>query len=239
MIKYSHQVVWAYGVTTVPERRATYFKESLHSLHIAGFKEPRLFVDGATSEMAKSYEQSYQLPVTARNPRVRTYGNWVLSMLELLIRNPKANRFALFQDDVLFCRNLWEYLTRTHMPEKSYLNLYSFWKNEDLCPAGHSGWYPSNQLGWGALGLVFDREGLLTLFNQKNMVERIVDPIRGYRNVDGAVSDAMKKVGYKEYVHSPSLVQHIGTVTATSKDRGPLPISKTFRGVDYDPTTLL
>ena len=37
---------WAYGITTVPSRRENLFERTLQSLAVAGFDNPRLFVDG-------------------------------------------------------------------------------------------------------------------------------------------------------------------------------------------------
>jgi hypothetical protein len=228
---------WAYGVTTVPARRDDLLPRTLTSLHAAGFDRPRLFVDGCDDP--RSWEREFQLEVTARFPRIRTYGNWVLSLAELYIREPNADRYAVFQDDFVTYRNLREYLTLTQYPERGYWNLYTFPSNQKLCPddGRHVGWYESNQLGRGAVALVFNREAVTTLLRHQHMVDRPQDSSRGWRAVDGGIVDSMRKAGWKELVHNPSLVQHTGYVSAMGNR--PHKLANSFRGEDFDARELL
>src|SRR3954465_7467772 len=86
---------WAYGITTVPERRYDLLPRTIHSLARGGFDLPRLFIDGHE----KSYHEWDTLPQTIRYPAIRTMGNWLLGLWELYIREPAADRYAIFQDD--------------------------------------------------------------------------------------------------------------------------------------------
>jgi hypothetical protein len=95
---------WAYGVTTVPSRRNDLLPETLCSLCEAGFDAPRLFVDGDNDP--KGWEREFGLETTCRYPTIRTHGNWILALSELFIREPHAERYALFQDDLITYRNL-------------------------------------------------------------------------------------------------------------------------------------
>lgn len=232
---------WAYGVTTVPKRRNTLLPRTLESLRAGGFDKPRLFVDGDKDTL--SWEAEFKLDVTARYPNIRTFGNWVLSMWELYARNPDADRYALFQDDMVTYRNLRSYLERQNYPEKAYLNLYTFPRNMRCFPAigqtgrRNQGWYMSNQRGLGAVGLVFSRTAVCTLLASLHMVLRPQDPRRGWRAVDGGVVESMKKAGWREYVHNPSLVQHTGTVS--SMGNGPHAHAENFLGEDFDALELL
>jgi hypothetical protein len=228
---------------------------TLASLREAGFDKPRLFVDGANPRMAERYESEFRLEVTARHPVIRVYGNWVLSLAELYIREPNMNRYAVFQDDFVTYRNLRGYLEKCPYPEKGYWNLYTMPSNQIVCPktAGGQeqkvGWYPSNQNGRGAVALIFSLEAVLTLLtNQtpvanlpgsavKHMVDRPMDCHRGWRSVDGGVSEAMTKAGWKEHVHNPSLVQHTGMVSAMRNK--PHKLATSFRGEEFDAATLV
>lgn len=223
---------WSYGVTTVPSRREDLLPRTLASLRAAGFDAPRLFVDGLETFRAGDYEDRFGLPVTARWPEVRLYGNWYLALLELWIREPQADRFAIFQDDLVTYRNLRGYLDRAPYPPRGYLNLYTFPRNQKLCPEGHTGFYKSDQMGKGAVGLVFDREAVLTLLSSSHMAERPLHADRGWRNIDGGVVEAMRKVCFVEYVHNPSLVQHTGQLSTY----GGMPhaLAESFRGETYD-----
>lgn len=226
-------VKWAYGVTTVPSRRDDLLPRTLISLREAGFDNPRLFVDGC--DEPHSWKREFGLEVTNRYPKIRTFGNWILGLAELYIREPSFDRYALFQDDLVTYKNLRAYLESLPFPERTYWNLYTFPSNQKLCPDGgkHEGWYKSNQLGRGAVALVFSREGVKTLLQARtNIIDRPEDVHRGHRAVDGGVVEAMRKAGYTELVHNPSLVQHTGD--HSSMGNRPHKKANSFRGEAYD-----
>jgi len=241
-------MTWCYGVTTVRERLIDgTLQKTLASLDAAGFTGPKLFVDGDCSDFA-------HLPhgLTCRGEPVKPYGNWLLAILELYIRNPHADRYAMFQDDIIVCRGLKEYLERAPYPDKGYLNLFTSPDNRIELIArtrndtqrSHQGFYPSNQKGRGALALVFSREALVTLLTQWKTYARIQNRDtegemlpRGERQVDGGIVDAMKAAGYAEFVHNPSLVQHVGEQSTIGHNWQPK--STNFPGEDWDCRTLL
>lgn len=224
---------WAYGVTTVPDRGSNLFPRTLESLAAAGFDRPRLFVDNC--EFPNEYDK-YGLETTTRWPRIRTYGNWILSLAELYIRNATADRYAIFQDDFVTVKGLRAYLEVSPYPTRGYLNLYTFPANQDLAPKNKLGWYPSNQGGLGAVALVFDRETVTKLLASQTLVDRPQDAKKGHASVDGAVINVLKKLGWTEYVHNPSLVQHTGLLSSMGNRRHPL--APSFPGEDFDATTL-
>lgn len=225
---------WAYGITTVPSRLKDLFPRTLKSLQLAGFDYPHIFVDGEPEDyslLGTSY--------TVRIPNVRTAGNWVLSLYELYIRNPDADRFAIFQDDFVTSLNLRMYLDCCNYPERGYWNLYTFPCNQRLCPEerAYQGWYPSDQYGKGAVALVFNREAVCTLLSQRLFVDRHQDVNRGHKAIDGGIVDTFASIGWKEYVHSPSLVQHIGSVSSMGNKRHPT--AENFPGENFDLMTLV
>ncbi len=246
---------WQVGLTTVPSRRSDLLPRTLASLKAAGFPSPRLFVDGCND--GPGWEREFGLGVTTRFPKLNVYGNWVLGLAELLVREPHADRYAMFQDDLVTCRGLREYLEGCEMPARGYLNLYTYAKNAAAIPAGHQGWHPAAERGKGALGLVFTREAVLALLTHQDaaahIVERPLHPTRGWRAVDGGVVDALRKAGWREFVHAPSLLQHVGQLSAMDKRRsstgrgeghptydwGDRGSSPTFPGEDFDATSLL
>lgn len=229
---------WVYGVTTVPSRLDTTLPYTLKTLREAGFDQPRLFIDGA--ENNASY-QRLGLETTCRYPAVRTAHNWVLSLHELYLREPDANRFALFQDDLVICRNARKYLDTYPYGihnESIYWNLYNFPCNEELKPPDiNYGFYPSNQLGKGALALVFDRPTVIKLLSSEYLNGRPQDLNKGWQSIDGGIVISLTNIGYKEQVHYPSLVQHIGKISTMG--HGEYPLSKTFPGESFDCMELL
>lgn len=220
---------WSYGITTVMKRKCDLLPRTLDSLRAAGFDKPRLFVDGLYDPDEYA---DFELPVTCRHPLVRTVANWLLSAGELYLRDPWADRYAVFQDDFICCRGLRSYLDRCGYPDKGYLNLYTFPSNQSLAPTGRIGWYESNQLGRGAVALVFNNEAMRMLLSHTHMIEKPRDAARGWRSLDGAIIESMRASGWKEYVHNPSLIQHTGLLSSMGNRQHPLAVS--FPGESYN-----
>lgn len=236
---------WAVGVTTVPERRETLLPRTLASLEAAGFDhcDVRLFVDGGAT-----FPSGFTgVKMSSRFPRLHCAGNWLLALAELWLRDPLADRWAVFQDDLVACRNLRAYLEACPFPERGYLNLYTFASNQARAPKTPDGrgslvgWYPSNQLGRGAVGLVFDRAGVVTLLSSRHVWARNYPdpkaPERRTKAIDGGIVTAMQAAGWAEWVHNPSLLQHTGDVSTV----GNLPhaTAPSFRGEGYDAMELV
>ena len=162
----------------------------------------------------------------------------MLSLYELYIRNPLADRYAMFQDDFVTYRGLREYLEHCEYPEKGYLNCYTFPRNQKRAPKdGATGWYLSDQLGKGAVALVFSHDAMQVLLTAHHMWSRPQSVKRGHRAIDGGIVDSFKKAGWREYVHNPSLVQHTGITSTMGNRRHQLATS--FRGEEFDARDLL
>jgi hypothetical protein len=234
-------VKWAYAVMTCRQRLTDLLPLTLASLKQGGFDAPRLCVDGVTHAEAAALEQRLSLPVSARNPALHIAHNWTLTLVELYLRQPDADRFAVLQDDFVCVRNLRQYLEQTPFPEKGYWNCHTFAENQTHCPPGHRGFYRSNQRGRGALALVFDRAAVVALFTSPHFVTRPQDLHRGWRSIDGGIVTALVKAGWSEYVHAPSLTQHIGRQSTSAKQNVPKELDGTlpphvWRGEDQAPT---
>lgn len=237
-----HEKKWAYGVTTVPQRRDNLLPRTLASLAKAGFDKPRLFVDPPIGPYQPTvilgmYEQ-FGLQITARCPTIRPYGNWILALWELYIRQPTADRYAIFQDDFVTYPSLRQYLDQSSYADNGYWNLNTFPINQRIANTNnHKGWYLSNQLGKSAVALVFDPKSLIDLLTSRHMLERCQNLKRGWRAVDGAVVTSLKRIDRKEYVHNPSLVRHTGDVSSMGGRKHPL--DESFRGEDFDALELI
>jgi hypothetical protein len=230
---------WMYAVTTVASRRDSTLPETLLSLRQAGFDTPILFVDGPENEMF----WRFGLEIVNRSTNLRSFANWHLTLLELYSRNPWANFYAIFQDDFVCCPNLKEYLTKCQYPEKGYLNLLTFMENEVIVSGNeHLGWHEATkgrsgrQKGRGAVALVFDHQAVEALLSNGYLVTRTRDSARGHKAIDGAVVECMNNAGWTEYVHNPSLIQHIGIESSMGNKRHP--VAHSF-DKNFDPLTLL
>ncbi len=233
-------VTWAYGVTTVAQREEL-LAETLKSLARGGFSEPQLFIERGLGP----------------------FGTWWLALTELWIRNPEADRFAIFQDDVSCVTNLRQYLDGVSHPGMGYWNLFTTRENEKvirgrvpgrfyeaaLAPTDPPNPNSTQQTGRGALGLVFPRRAVVELLMSRHLVERPMDGPAGRRAIDGCVVTALNKAGFREYVHAPSLLQHTGDMASTiswqveeqlramgaRRER----IAKSFPGEGFDATSWL
>jgi len=231
-----HKFIWAYGITTVPSRKDNLLKTTIESLKLAGWGEPWLFIDGENYNQAESWKESFPeiSGLTIHQPKLNAYGNWITSLWELYIRNPHAQYYAIFQDDFVAYRNLRTYLESLEYPINGYWNLLTFPQNQNKIPKDMIGWFKSNQQGLGAVALVFNKKMVLTLLASEHMVGRPCgDAHRAVKSIDGGVVTALsQKAGYIEYVHNPSLVQHIGKVSALGNAQHPK--APSFRGEEYD-----
>jgi hypothetical protein len=231
---------WAVGVTTVPSRIETLLPTTLNSLCDAGFDTVQLFVDGCND--IRLYDIFERLTTYRSPPALSITGNWILSAWELYLRNPKADRYAIFQDDIECVYNLREYLERSKFPIMGYCNLYMHKANKKYSKL--IGWNLSNQRGLGALGLVFDKDGIEVLLTSKSLFKKPQDKYKNRRLklIDGGIVTAMNSNGYKEYFHNPSLLQHIGDFKSTLGNNSSLmyqPPTLFFPGITYDALDLL
>jgi len=244
------ELSWQYCVTTVPSRRGKEFDRTLASLKAAGFDRPHLFVDG--DDDSKSWVMQYDLPVTCRYPALKTAGNWVSALYEMWQRDSTAERYAVFQDDFVTYPGLREYLDWSKYPEKGYLNLYTCPKyNQHLAPKNQhggtvDGWFMANQLGKGAVALVFDRAAVQCLLGTDYLCKRFLSvdfypntqQRRCDRSIDGGIVECLKRNGFTEWCHSPSLVQHIGLESSMGNSSGWMQ-ANSFKGEGFDARSLI
>ncbi len=239
-------MIWSYGVTTIPERKDTLLPRTVESLRKAGFPSPRLFVDGTCGGF-----DHFGLHVSYRYPKIKTFGNWMWGMWELYIREPQADRYAMFQDDFVTYRNLKGFLESSPYPERGFLNLYTVPFNHPGnlrryqiapeipgVPDDHRGFYRADGNCKGAVALVFDNYAMRGLLTAPHMTRKPRpdcqerDPVFAWKNLDGAVSEAMRQTGFNEYVHMPTLVMHTGLESSIGNRPRDLPTS--FLGEEYD-----
>ena len=252
-------VAWSYGVTTVESRRTTYLPVTLASLKAAGFGRPALFVDG--SDDPRGWEERFGLVAHCRPYSLGVVGAWLAALHELYYANPRADRYALFQDDLTCCKNLKTYLERSPWPNRGYCNLYTFTAGNERIVAGKGvGWHEAGlvnppernpnlyQTGRGAVALVFDREAVMAALSSPHLVHKPSAPgDAGRIKIDGALVTAMNAAGFREFIHNPSLVQHHGHASSRPEAQDPNSgayryghmKAQTYRGDDFDALTLL
>ena len=229
----SRRLSWAYGVTTVPSRYTMLLPSTLRSLHDGGFDKPWLFADGEDRGLAAQTG----LKVIARGAGgVGAFTNWYLALKELVSEHPQADRYAIFQDDVLTYYSLREYLESCPYPQKGYLNLMTLRPNRQQPPPAEDyiGWYLSNQMGRSACGLVFDQDAAQTILASPVPEAHRQNPTDGHRRIDGVVSDILCGSGFQEWIHSPSLLLHTGLQSSLKPPKTHQLQAYNFKGPSFD-----
>jgi glycosyltransferase involved in cell wall biosynthesis len=225
----SKEIEWAVGITAVPERLGTLLPRTVASLEKGGFQWDIIFVDGHVNLP----EWLNPDRVVERPKKIGGFGNFVLSAWELLLRYPKADRYAIFQDDMVCVRNMRQYLEQHDLGKHEYWNLYTFPHN--VRPS--NGWHRSDQMGKGAVGLVFSNRSFRTMLASEHIANRPRGRKNDDRSIDGAVVSAIRKANGVELVHTPSLLQHTGEESAIGN--GKQAIADTFPGEDFDAMELM
>lgn len=252
--------VWQYGITTCDQRVGNdneLLRKTLVSLRGSGFAEPRIFVDGCgyDSGILAHHLGVSRDWVVVRNTPISPFGNWILAAWELWLRNPKADYYAIFQDDMICVKNLREYIEAIDYPKNGYLNLFSCIANEDRFPHDTKvdkqiGFRrglllrpgPDDyQKGLGAVALVFSHDAFVTLLSNKSLLLKplCADKKRAWKCIDGGIVEAMNSQGWFEYVHNPSLVQHLGLGQSSLGNTSKLGVSRTFPGENFDALSLI
>jgi len=202
---------WAVGVTTAPRRSPT-LATCLRSLAAVGWDRPHLFIDGDLEIPA----EFGTLPRTVHLPSLGARQSYYLALQELLALHPGADALMLVQDDAL-----WP----AHLPVREYLEwalwpdlqrgLVSCWCCSDDT-ASEAGWHTiARPWKFGAVAFIFPRE----------CAERFVrDPEIQHQCRSGGnaatagismlIGNWAWQAGIPISFTTPSLVQHIGEVSA-------------------------
>lgn len=207
---------WSYAITAVPQRADNLLVQTVQELEKGGFADPVIIMDGPMPE-GPSVLSRYTI---IDHPHLGHIKNWLMALHYVFYSKPQAQYFAIFEDDLLCVPNLRQYLETCEYPDKGYWNLITHDPSYIKIGPQH-GWHVSNQRGWGAVGLVFSRQAVIDLLQCSKFVERATAP--KLNAADGLVLYLMKRQGYREWIHSPSLLQHTG-VKSTLKNHvyGPM-----------------
>lgn len=214
---------WYVGMTTIPERyympQNPIFGKTVNSLRQAGFDIDKVRCD---------------------EDRLGIVANFTLLAWEAYLTEPNCQRFLFVQDDVIFSKNLRQYLDTLKVPVNGYWNLYITPENEERIPKAFDseGFHISNQMGRGALALVFSNQALREILTSSYFVNKVREVGKNSRkSLDRAIVKGCSETRAFEWVHYPSLCNHIGTISTLGNQFAPTPNS--WRGEDFDCLTLL
>jgi len=203
---------WAVGVTTAPRRQPT-LDVCLESLFQAGWTEPVIFQDG---EIPAS-EFVNRCGTCIRHPRTGAFPNFYLALVELYMRDADADAYLLIQDDAVFPRRapMREYLEEVLWPGDKPCLVSLYTATGSSAPV--AGWHPlpPGANVNGAVALVFPRVLLKQFITDPFVLEyreRSVD--RKLAAFPDVIRDWRDAHQIPVYLPTPSLVQHVGQVSA-------------------------
>lgn len=201
---------WAVGITTSPRRLPT-LEPCVRSVIQAGWTNPVLFVDG---EVELPEFQS-DLESCQRTPALGAFPNYALSLAELYMRDPHADAYLMIQDDALFVPSAATraYLERVLWPNDGpYIaSLYCSKKYNQV----NAGWhiFPENWI-WGAVAFAFSNAAVKQVLTSPTLLTHRSKPGRdGLSKIDVVVGQIARENQIPLIFPSPSLVQHIGTIS--------------------------
>ena len=206
---------WEVGVTTAPRRLPT-LERCAESIIKAGWPDPILFVDGKV-ELPPNLAH---LRTCTRRPAIGAFPNFALSLAELYMRNPFADAYMMIQDDALLLETpaTREYLERALWMTKGpcLASLYCSTKYSRDVP----GWHLFEEPWvWGAVAFVFSRDAVRAFLSCANWIEhRALPDDEGLVRIDILIGQFAEQHGIPVHFPSPSLVQHIGTVSTIWED---------------------
>lgn len=228
--------LWAVGMTTAP-RSSPSILRSLQSLAAAGWTDVRVFAEpGSTVPRA---------PGVVVNERTRgVFQNWYQGLRTLREEKPDAKFYALFQDDVVHCRGLKEFLERDlwFSDKVGFVSTYRSackliasgrtreYRNSDiyidLTDGVRQRCKRSNGL-WGACTYIFPARAVDVLLAEEMLAKRD-------RKIDLAIHIVLAAAGLEAWYYKPSLSQHIDGPSSIGHGFGKGMYAEDFVGEEFD-----
>ena len=204
--RFSPTFQWATAMLTAPRREPT-IEQTLHSLKLAGFDNVHIFAEPG----ARIPDCCRHFRITQRPQQFGNFLNFYSCLTTLLSEHPTADAYAVFQDDIELASGLKDWFEDECWPlNNGVVSLFT--------PRLHSesavGWQlkcPGSQRVCGAQALVF-RTDMLQRFLSDT---RVLHSLRLRDQGDDAVLGGwLAREGLDIAYHTPSLVQHVGTVSS-------------------------
>ena len=191
---------WATAITTAP-RSEYYLPDTLASLAAAGWEKPTIFA-----------EPDSPVPDTCQvvdsETRLGSWPNFLRALGTMIQWRPNADWYGVFQDDILIAANCREWL-EPQLPPDAIVSLYCAAKTAE---GREPGWFQiepgmATRRAYGALAVVFPR-ALAKLL----LCERLGQG--SLTKTDIYIGRFCDNHGISYWYHTPSLVRHVGHVSA-------------------------
>ena len=219
---------WAVGMLTAP-RPAPTVDRTLRSLANGGFSPVHIFAEPGSWIP----DQFAHLPRTAHGRPLGNLGNFYTSLASLLMVQPDADCYTIFQDDVEVALGLREWCDSQLWPKGAGLvSLYTCGVDHDSA----NGWRVLSKgmcHTFGAQAFVFRKDILKEFLTDGRLLEMRESGFRA--GDDAAIGEWAARRGIGIAYHTPSLVNHVGVTSAIAADghgtAGPLSVTRAVRSV--------
>ncbi len=237
---------WAVGVTTAP-RAQTALLTSLRSLFGAGFRDVRVFAEpGAVLPKGVA-------GITVNEANRGVFQNWRFALQTLRDEKPDAEFFAVMQDDVLYSKNLREFMERDlwFADDVGFISPYRSggktiknrhfrrrrvkqWKSSEMYLAERQNYRDVCNMGdglWGALTYIFPKKSVDLVLADSGLKDR-------QRTIDLAIHPVLARHKRRAVYYNPSLAEHIKGPSSIGHGSG-LSSGGSFKGEEFDCLSLL
>jgi glycosyltransferase involved in cell wall biosynthesis len=219
---------WAIGLLTAPRPIPT-IDRALLSLAAGGFSSVHIFAEPGSWIP----DQFAHLPRTVHGRPLGNLGNFYTSLASLLMLEPGADCYAIFQDDIEVAQGLRSWCDGEFWPEGSGLvSLYTC----GVDYAQEPGWRILHRgmcHTFGAQAFVFGRDVLKEFLTDGRLLELREEGFRA--GDDAALGEWATRRGIGIAYHTPSLVSHVGATSSIVADghgtAGPLSVTRAVRSV--------
>ncbi len=147
---------WAVAVITAPRTRNT-IQKCIRSLELAGWDSGLVF-----SEPNQTIKSTSNWPVTYRASKIGIFGNFILGLYELFIRNIEADAFLIVQDDMVASLDLRQKL-ESWFWTTTEPHIISLFSPDAVDTEPGLGWSSSNFYRGGPNALVLSHETVQAL----------------------------------------------------------------------------
>lgn len=195
----------------------SYLDETLDSIYMAGFNSIFVKIDGVLCDNFNVPEFSAcPLDIISSGARLGIVPSFRETIFEMLLNKPDPGFVALFQDDIRVAKGLANWLPE-NLPIEAVYMLYCAAEREERYTRDPEGWQSvdlknDDLMFLGACGVVMDTGTARAFISHRPPASTV--------RLGRALGEFCKATGVPMWVHSPSLIQHVGEISY----RGPAPI---------------
>lgn len=202
--KYGQIKKWAVGITTSPRKYPTITK-TIKALEGAGWNEGTIF-----AEPGEYGHNNQNWPYVYRHKNAGIFGNWMLGLYELFIRNIDADAFFMIQDDIVISPNTREYLENA-LWFSDEPHLVSLFGPNAIDKDENNGWRSTTEYHGGPNSIIMSHETVQEVLSSLTPLRYYgVQKLKNSSFDDLGIFALMHENNWNVYYPKPSIGDHIG-----------------------------